>query len=442
MTETSDFRLGDGARVGVIGGGPAGAFFAYFLLDMADRAGRQIEVVIYEPRDFSATGPRGCNGCAGIVSETLVQMLAADGVSLPPTVVQRGIKAYVMHMDVGSARIEPSRAEKRIGALFRGAGPRDLRGVNWMGLDAYLLDLAVLRGAQVINQRVKDVQWQEGRPLAIPSSGPPQLYDLLAVSAGVNTAILKLFAGADLGYDAPQTTKTMLREYYLGAKTVQEVLGNAIQVFLLDIPGLEFGMLIPKGEYMTVCLLGEEIDNDLVHAFLTAPEVKAVLPPGMALESPSCQCAPRVNIGGPRQPYANRLVFIGDSASTRLFKDGIGSAYRTAKAAARTALLYGVSAEDFRQHYLPVCRNIEDDNRIGRLIFAAVSVVQKQKLARNAVLHMILDEQGKPAGTRHMSAVQWDMYTGSGSYKEILRRMLHPGFAVGMVKGALQSLRR
>ena len=54
-------------------------------------------------------------------------MLAAEGINLPPTVVQRGIDSYVLHMDVGSARIETPMLEKRIAATYRGAGPRDLK---------------------------------------------------------------------------------------------------------------------------------------------------------------------------------------------------------------------------------------------------------------------------------------------------------------------------
>ena len=124
MPDSAHYQLGDGSRVAVIGGGPAGTFFAYFLLDLAAHAGRQIAVDIYEPRDFTQAGPRGCNGCAGIVSENLVQMLAEDGIVLPASVVQRDIDSYVMHMDVGSARIDPPRPGKRIGAIHRGAGPR------------------------------------------------------------------------------------------------------------------------------------------------------------------------------------------------------------------------------------------------------------------------------------------------------------------------------
>ncbi|HNS00932.1 MAG TPA: hypothetical protein PKM78_00945 [Anaerolineae bacterium] len=440
MTDKHPYRLQDGARVAVIGGGPAGAFFAWFLLEMAAESGRRIAVDIYEPRDFTQVGAQGCNGCAGIVSESLVQLLAQEGIELPASVVQREIDSYVIHMDAGSAHITPPRPGMRIAAVHRGAGPRDLRQATWTGLDAHVLGLATARGAQVIPQRVSEVAWADGRPTVSTRADDAQPYELLAVTAGVNSAALKLFSEIVPGYQPPQTSKTFVREYFLGAATVDQTLGNAIQVFLLDIPRLEFGMLIPKGEYITLCLLGEEVDNELLQAFLAAPEVRRCLPPGMTLEKPSCQCAPRINTLGATQPYGDRVVFIGDSASTRLFKDGIGSAYRTARAAAAAAMEHGVGAEDFRRHYLPACQAIEQDNQAGRLIFAAVSQMRARRFARSVVMQMILDEQGQPGPLRRMSAVQWDMYTGSGSYRQILLRLLHPALLWGAAKAVRAAL--
>lgn len=60
--------LEDGARVGVVGGGPAGSLFAYFLLRFARQIDLDVRVEIYEPRDFTQPGPQGCNMCCGIVS--------------------------------------------------------------------------------------------------------------------------------------------------------------------------------------------------------------------------------------------------------------------------------------------------------------------------------------------------------------------------------------
>lgn len=55
------------------------------------------------------------------------------------------------------------------------------------------------------------------------------------------------------------------------------------------------------------------------------------------------------------------------------------------------------------------------------------------------MLRMILSEQAKPGRQRRMSTVQWDMYTGSGSYKEILMRTLHPAFLLRLAWDVLVS---
>jgi hypothetical protein len=44
------------------------------------------------------------------------------------------------------------------------------------------------------------------------------------------------------------------------------------------MPRLEFAALIPKGDYVTVCMLGDDIDKDMVKAFLSSREVKQALP--------------------------------------------------------------------------------------------------------------------------------------------------------------------
>ena len=63
------------------------------------------------------SGPAGCNHCGGIVSESLVQLLTTEGINIPTKVAQKGIESYVLHMDVGSVRIETPVHEKRIAAM-------------------------------------------------------------------------------------------------------------------------------------------------------------------------------------------------------------------------------------------------------------------------------------------------------------------------------------
>jgi hypothetical protein len=202
-----------------------------------------------------------------------------------------------------------------------------------------------------------------------------------------------------------------------------------MHVFLLDLPRLEFAAIIPKGEYVTVCLLGRGIDAELVDSFLQSPEVRRCFPPSFRPPEDYCRCSPAINIDGAAQPFADRIVFVGDSGVSRLYKDGIGGAYRTAKAAVKTAVFHGVSAEDFRLHYLPTCRALSRDNAIGKLIFSATTLIRNVRVARRGVLRMTAGEQEeRGGGSRRMSSVLWDTFTGSAPYRDVFRRTLHPFF--------------
>ncbi len=425
-TQKSSMSLENGSRVAVIGGGPTGSFFSYFLFDLAERVGVDLKVDIYEPRDFSLPAPKGCNMCAGVISETLIQNLATEGINLPASVVQKAINSYVLHTDLGSQRIDAAFHEKRIGATFRGAGPNGIRENKIHGLDHHLLSLAEKKGANVIHLRVTSVERAADCIQVSTHSRPVEKYDLLAVATGVNTTALKLFEEGVSQYHPPKTTKTAIREYFLGKEAIEKNFGDSLHVFLLNIPGLDFAMMVPKGEYVSVCVLGKDVDSSLLRAFLTAPEVKSRFPDGWRWDQPDCQCSPRINVRAASRPYADRLVFIGDSSVTRLYKDGIGAAYRAAKAAATCAVLEGVSSENFRRYYAPLIRMMELDNQFGRFIFFMTHIIQREHFSRKAVLRMVAAEQLLPGNPPRMSSVLWDTFTGSAPYKDVFLRSLHP----------------
>jgi flavin-dependent dehydrogenase len=438
-----ELALDDGSRVAVVGGGPAGTFFAYFLQRLAESAGFELEIDIYEPRLFTHRGPAGCNHCGGIVSESLVQLLASEGINLPTEVVERGIEAYMLHMDVGSVRIRTPSEEKRIAGVFRGNGPRGSERSLRVGFDHYLLELAASKGAKVIRRLVTRVGWHDDRPEIECAGGHRASYDLVALAAGVNSQLLQTGCDAAPGYTFPGTLTAFIGEFNLGQAAIQQSLGDAMHIFLLDLPRLEFAAMIPKGDYVTLCVLGHDVDTALVDALLAAPEVRRCFPNGK-LPDLACHCFPRLNVRPSAQPYADRLVSIGDCGVARLYKDGIGSAYRMAKAAARTAAFHGVSAQDFEAHYAPTCKAMNWDNQLARLVFMSTTAIQKLRLLRHGVLRMTAAEQANREKFDHMSSVLWDVFTGSAPYKDVLVRCCHPGFIASLswnlVAGNVEAL--
>jgi flavin-dependent dehydrogenase len=420
-----DLMLHDGCCIGVVGGGPAGSFFSYFLLEMAQNVGVDVQLDIYEPRDFSQPGPAGCNMCGGIVSESLVQALAAEGISLGPDVIQRAIDSYSLHMDVGDVGITTPRREKRIASVHRGGGPRGMKEMKCGGLDGYLLKLAISQGANCIRKRVDAIAFTNGRP-SLKVGDREAEYDLLVGAVGVNSSALKLFESAGIRYEAPVVSKTYICEFCFGRDMIRRELGYSMHVFLLDLPRVEFAALIPKGDYVTLCMLGDDLDKELVAQFINSREVRQCLPPNWEPPADFCHCSPKIAISSAVQPFGDRLVFVGDCGVTRLYKDGIGAAYRTAKTAARTVVFHGFSEQSFHEHYWPVCKNLSRDNAIGRLVFAVTRQIRKHRFARRGLWRMVSKEQRVSGLPPRMSTVLWDMFTGSAPYGSVLLRTLNP----------------
>jgi len=420
-------RLQDGSKIAVIGAGPAGTMFSYFSLKMAEAVGLDITVDIFEPRHFCHRGPAGCNHCGGVVSESLVQRLATEGIVIPDCAVQRGVESYTLHMDVGDVEIATPLMEKRIAAIYRGNGPRHSEPLDTTSFDGFLLQLAQEKGANIIHRLVTDVRRDDQHMQVQCADSYQSAYDLVVVASGANSRLMEILEEQSHEFQRPGRTTTFICEFHLGREVINETFGPSMHVFLLDIPRLEFAALIPKGDYVSLCLLGEDIDDELMERFFSSPEVANCFPGGSIPEH-VCHCYPRINIKAAKPTYGDRLVMIGDSGATRLFKDGIGAAYRTAKAAAKTAIFRGVSADDFRKHYAPLCRKIEQDNRIGKLVFGFGSLVQRARFARRGVLRMVVSEQENADSARRMSGVLWDLFSGSAAYTNVFLRTLHPAY--------------
>lgn len=419
--------LQDGSRIAVVGAGPAGSLFSYFLLNMAEAVSLDIGVDLFEPRHFCHRGPAGCNHCGGIVSESLVQRLATEGIMLPDGVVQRGIETYTLHMDVGDVEIETPLAEKRIAAIYRGNGPRNSEPLDTHSFDGYLLELAQEKGANLVPRLVTGVRREDNRMRVTCADQYCNDYDLAVIATGVNSRLVESLEDESREFRRPGRTKTFICEFLLGRDVIRDTFGPSMHVFFLDIPRLKFAALIPKGDYVTLCLLGKDIDDELMQQFFSSPEVMNCFPKG-TVPSHVCHCYPRINIDAANPAYSDRLVMIGDSGTTRLFKDGIGASYRTAKAAARTVVFHGTGAEDFEKYYAPTCRAISKDNQVGKVVFGFGSLIQKSRFARRGVLRMTANEQKNANGSRRMSEVLWDLFSGSASYTDVFLRTLHPAY--------------
>ena len=429
-TNEPDYTLNDGSRIAVIGGGPAGSFFAFFSMAFAKIQDLNINIDIYEPKAFDEPGPAGCNHCGGIISESLIKLLSTEGIVLPPKVIRRGIESYTLHLEQGSVEIKTPQKEQRIASVFRGFGPKGANGNEYKSFDAHLLKICKKKGVNVIGDKVKELEKLDDGILVKTGENESRKYDLVVGAAGLNLHSLKLFKTIQPKYIIPKTTKTHICEFSLDPSLIDTYFGNSMHVFLLNLPNIKFGALVPKGNYVTLVLLGDKINKEIVSNFLSSPVVKNCFPEGKELQDLlMCQCYPAINIQGAKSAFGDRMILIGDSASSKLYKNGIGSAYVTAKAAAKTALFEGVSEKDFQAGYKKTINKLDSDNDLGKLIFSLTGIIQKSSILKNGLFKTVLAEQSRENNKRNLSAILWDTFTGSAPYKNIMWRGLHPRVA-------------
>lgn len=410
-------RIRTGSKVAIIGGGPAGCFFALFLLQYAKEKGEQPEITIYEWRDFNDFGPKGCKGCAGILSLFLPRNMEELGLTIPEEIILQRIEHYTVHSPYSSITLTKPEG-LQIVSVYRGGAPRLSHGTNLSGFNAWLLKQAQERGATVNKEKVASVSISQ--EAAVEVDGRTSVYDLVVLASGVNGRLIGING---TGYVPPPTQTMAQDELYAGTSEVEAHLGNAAHAFLIPHSGLVFGSLVPKGPFINVSVLSRGKHPISVADFLKYDLVRRVLPEQF---EHSCGCRPKAAVGPAQNYFADRFVAVGDAAVSRLYKDGIGSSLLTAREAARTAIYHGISRGDFQQHYQTFCRALVLDNRWGEKLFSINDRAKDSRLFLLAQHRLIGDEQNNARRSQPFTRAAWGMFTGSYSYRNIAIMALTP----------------
>jgi flavin-dependent dehydrogenase len=339
----------------------------------------------------------------------------------------------MVHWGSGSMSISPPDPSRRVLSVYRGGGPRHSPYPPAAGFDAFLQREAEKRGARIVHERVDEVSF-DPRP-RVYTSNCAETFDLAVLATGVNSTTPVLHG---LDYSRPATETMAQDSLLLAGDAGHKQMESTVHVFFDQPKGSFFGALIPKCNFANISLLGRRLSADCIREFLAAPEVRFVIgdnPPQ------TCGCRPRVAVTLARGFYADRFVAIGDCCITRLYKDGIGSALVTARAAAETALRYGFTREAFAAQYAPMCRAIARDNRFGRAVFALTARSRRNGFSMRALARAVASEANSAPEAAPLSRILWSLFTGDAGYEEIFRMMIHAGTVARLLKAMLLELR-
>lgn len=414
----SPIKIENDSKIAVVGGGPAGVFFALYLLHYAREKGINPQITIYEQRNFDELGPKGCKGCAGILSLSLLKSLGELGLTIPEDITQKKIEHYAVHSPYASIVISNPEKGVQVISIYRGGGPRISDYKKPISFDGWLLRKAQEQGANVERQTVSRIYIKN--EAAVEVAGKQLEYDLVVLASGVNARPIPI-EGHE--YIPPKTQRMAQDELYIGSAQVEHLLSNTAHAFLIPHSGLIFGTLVPKGPFINVSVLSSGKKPVSVTDFLNYEIVRNMLPEHYER---ACGCQPRAAIGIARNYYADRFVAIGDAAVSRLYKDGIGSSLLTAREAARTAIEHGVSRKDFERYYQPLCNGINHDNQWGKLLFSINDKAKDSRAFLWAQHRQISDEQNNTRRPQSFTKAAWGMFTGSYSYRSIARMVFKP----------------
>jgi hypothetical protein len=170
---------------------------------------------------------------------------------------------------------------------------------------------------------------------------------------------------------------------------------------------------------------------DAVSNFL---EEQSFSPSLKAMPVSLCGCTPRIAVSPARNYMGPRWVAVGDAAVTRLYKDGIGSAFHTSLEAMRTALHYGIHQRAFREHYLPYCRKIAFDNICGKLLFRIWQATLRRPKVLDAWKSTIRNESHEDISQRVHIRILWGMFTGDEPYQKLLRLAISPSAIASLIR--------
>ncbi|MDO8682667.1 MAG: hypothetical protein Q7N50_04215 [Armatimonadota bacterium] len=444
------------ASIVVIGGGPAGCFFAIEALRQAHQQGRELNISIIEQKSQSlsqgASQPmafrEGCNYCAGGISPRLVDVLDQAGIAIPPKVIQSRVQSVTIQGSWKHIELRVP-AGRKMYSVYRGSKPcvRSRRNDNF---DSYLLECALDRGARVITGQAYGVEYSpNGKPIInyrVIGDGESEDQsveaDFVVVAGGVNqtagmslenSQLIKSLRALIPQFRPPRVRKALICELKADKRVARSKKG---EVYFVDYGSkdliVEMSSLLPKEEgLITLVLLGKSVDRaddgdkiGLIDRFLGLPHLLRLLPRKLGLEV-VCACFPNMTVGTAKSPFGHRIAVIGDMVVARLYKDGILSAHSTAKALACCLLENGVDPQSLKENYWPIVESLRLDNRFGKIVFFLNRVAfSHPMLSRSLYQAALTERKSRQEGDRYLEKLLWKIASGDDTYKNIFRSMV------------------
>lgn len=462
--------LKDNSRAHIIGGGPAGSFFAILLLNEAKKTGKKLRItiidqrIVYESDSFSWK-LKGCNFCAGVISPQLYKALMDHQIQLPEEIICEAFTHIWIH---GLWKNFPLKVppDQTLCSVFRGSLPQD-RGPVVQGLDAFLLKQAVDAGASLMPGTVETIQYTDSRRPRLSvkvSSGKPVAVDsdFVCVSIGLNSFQGKIleknrffesYMKINPSFTPPRTRPALVVELKPGKTYLKEYMDKELYLIVSGSKELhlEHVALVPKGDYLTIALVGKSIDtasfpedaSRIINGFLSLSHVQTILPHINLENTPiSCMCNPFMAVGVSTSPVEDRIAMIGDALGARLYRDGLYSAFISAKTVAKTVIYTGVDKESLTRINHGMMTWLKTDNQYCRIVFGLIQTILKSGLLSRIFYQTFASEMKfHKKETWPLGQILWKIGSGSADYVDVFKSLFSFQVFRSFMTGGFKTVR-
>ena len=460
--------LKNGNSIVVLGGGPAGAFFAILLLRLAKKNHQNISVTIIDRRMVLEPGLplqelKGCNFCAGIISPRLQKELIKNRIRIPSEVICEKFTHIWIH---GLWKNFPLKvpAGQGIFSVFRGTLPPKREGMI-QGLDIFLLKKAVEEGVDIITGEAQSIQYTPGNKPSLAIKSPlgdefTMESDFVCICTGITPfsgkqckedPFLGSFQRINPLFTPPKARPALIFELKPGIIYLKKYMNKELYIIISGSKklNLEHITLIPKGDYLTVSLVGKSIDRaslpedigKIIKTFLSLSHIQNILP-NLQNTPIVCTCCPYMAVAPAKAPFSDRIAIAGDAMGARLYRDGIFSAFISAKALAQTVIHNGVDKKSLSDGYGWVIKWLKTDNQYGRLVIGLIQWVLKSPLLNRILYQTFATEMKfKKKDEWPLGSVLWKIGSGSADYREVFKDLTRAPVFLSILRGIIKTFR-
>ncbi|QTA81049.1 FAD/NAD(P)-binding domain-containing protein [Desulfonema limicola] len=438
--------LQENSKVAIIGGGPAGAFFAIQLLDQAKQACKNISVIIIEKKGFLKSGNtrcmlKGCNYCAGEISPQLHKALLELNITLPRELICQEFTHIWFHSLWKNFPLKIPPGQKMY-SIFRGTLPPGRSDIE-QGFDNFILQKAIKQGAEAVFGEAVNIKYNAlGKPLLSVKKPSGDIYtiesDFTAICTGINSKnnFFQSYKKINPQFIQPKTRPALIFELNPGQDYLKKYMDKEIYFIKSGSKDLqlEYIALIPKGKWLTVAIIGKSIDrasssrdiDKIIKAFFFIPSIKTILPHMTHKNTPvSCICTPYMAIKPAKQPFSNKTAMTGDALGARLYRDGLYSAFISGQKLAETVINTGTDKQSLLQGYGPVIQWLKKDNFFGILIFEITRIVLNSPILSRILYQAFATEMKfKQTQKWYLGNLFLKTATGAADYQAVLLKFI------------------